>query len=129
MSKLIPVTTPGAPEAIGPYSQAIEVSGGRMAFLSGQIGMEPDTGAIVDGGIEAETRQALTNLDAILIGAGMSRMDVVKTTIYLEDLADFAVVNAIYAEFFGVHRPARATVQAAALPKGARVEIDMIGVS
>ncbi|MBL6974470.1 MAG: RidA family protein [Deltaproteobacteria bacterium] len=128
MEKFSVVATPEAPAAIGPYSQAIETRAGRMAFLSGQIALDPDTGAMVGGDVADETRQVLRNLDAVLIAAGMSRWNVARTTIYLADLGDFGTVNEIYAEFFGDHRPARATVQAAALPKGARVEIDAIAV-
>jgi len=126
MSNLTVVDTPDAPKAIGPYSQAIEGQAGRLLFLSGQLGMDPATGTMVPGGVEAETRRALQNLDAILTAGGMDRWNVARTTIFLADLGDFGAVNAIYAEFFGEHRPARVTVQVAALPRGARVEIDAI---
>jgi len=120
------VDTPGAPKAIGPYSQAIECSPSRLLFVSGQIPLDPETGALVGGGIVEQTRRVLANLDAILLAAGLARWNVVKTTIYLADLADYAQVNDVYAEYFGEHRPARAAVQVAALPKGARVEIEAV---
>lgn len=122
------VHTPSAPEAIGPYSQAVVCRPGRLVFLSGQIPIDPRTGTLVGGDIAQQTRQVLANLDAILIAAGLARWNVVKTTIYLTDLADFGLVNEVYAEFFGGHRPARATVQVSGLPKGARVEIEAIAV-
>lgn len=120
------VTTRDAPEAIGPYSQAVECRPGRLLFLSGQIPMDPRTGALVGGDVAEQTRRVLANLDAVLLAAGLARWNVVKTTIYLADLSDYAVVNEVYAEFFGDHRPARATVQVAGLPKGALVEIEAI---
>lgn len=120
------VDTAAAPKAIGPYSQAVECRPGRMLFVSGQLGMDPDTGSLVAGGVEAETRRSLQNLDAILTAGGMDRWNVVRTTIFLADLSDFGAVNTLYSEFFGEHRPARATVQVAALPRGGRVEIDAI---
>ena len=128
MKSILPVSTPNAPEAIGPYSQAIESGPGRMLFLSGQIPLDPRTGELVSGGIEAEVRQVLANLDAVLIAGGMARWCVVRTTIYLLDLADFGIVNRVYADYFGTHRPARATVAVAALPRGAGVEIDAIAI-
>ncbi|HOE81479.1 MAG: RidA family protein [Myxococcota bacterium] len=121
-----PVESPNAPKAIGPYSQAIECSPGRLLFLSGQIGINPVTGTMVTGGIEAETAQVLANLEAVLIAGGMAKWNVVKTTILLTDMADFGTVNQMYGEFFGEHRPARATFQVSALPKGALVEIEAI---
>lgn len=120
------VNTPDAPEAIGPYSQAVECRPGRLLFLSGQIPLDPRTGALVGGDTAEQARQVLANLDAVLLAAGLARWNVVKTTIYLVDLGDFAAVNEVYAEFFGDHRPARATVQVAGLPKGARVEIEAV---
>lgn len=116
----------GAPVAIGPYSQA--VSAGGAVYLSGQIGLDPASGQIVAGGVEAEARRVMENLKAVLAAAGLGFDDVVKTTIYLADLADFTQVNEIYGGYFGDPKPARATVQAAALPRGARVEIDAIAV-
>lgn len=126
MSKNHPVESPDAPRAIGPYSQAIECRPDRMLFLSGQIALDPATGTLVPGGIEAETRQVLANLQAVLVAGGMDRWNVVKTTIFLVDMQDFGAVNSLYGEFFGDHRPARATVQVAALPRGARVEIEAV---
>jgi 2-iminobutanoate/2-iminopropanoate deaminase len=115
-----------APSAIGPYSQAIE--NGPMVFCSGQIGLDPATGAIVAGGVEAETRRALDNLRSVLAAAGLGLKDVVKTTIFLADLADFETVNRIYGEHFEAPYPARSTVQAAGLPRKARVEIEAIAM-
>jgi 2-iminobutanoate/2-iminopropanoate deaminase len=113
-----------APAAIGPYSQAI--GDGSLVFLSGQIGLDPSTGALVAGSTGAETEQALRNLAAVLAAAGLSLDDVVRTTIYLVDLGEFAAVNEIYGRHFTAPFPARATVGVAALPRGARVEIDAI---
>jgi reactive intermediate/imine deaminase len=121
-----PIETNRAPAAIGPYCQAI-VHGGWV-YCSGQIALDPDHGQMVGGGdIEAETRQVLQNLDAVLQKAGASRGDVVKANVYLMDMDEFSKMNQVYAVFFeGLVPPARATVQVAALPKGARVEIDFI---
>ncbi len=116
--------TQGAPEAIGPYSQAV-ASGGWL-YCSGQAALDPATGELVTGGFEAEARQVTSNLGAVLASAGCTFSDVVKATIFVVDLADFAVLNAIYGEAMGNHRPARSTVQVAALPKGALVEIDLV---
>jgi len=123
------VNTSGAPAPVGPYNQAVKAGG--MVFCSGQIALDPGTGSMVgDGDVEAETRQVLDNLEAVLAAAGVSPREVVRTTVFLADLADFARVNAIYAERFGTGvAPARACVQVAALPKGARVEIDCIAVA
>ena len=118
------VQTDGAPAAIGPYSQAI-ISGGFI-FTAGQIGLNPETGEIVDGGVEAQAVRVLQNLTAVLEAAGSSTKDVVKTTMYLADMADFVAVNEIYAQYFEEPFPARSAVQAAALPKGTLVEIDAI---
>lgn len=118
------VRSNAAPAAIGPYSQAIET--GEWIFLSGQIGLDPATGALVEGGVRAECRRVLENLAGVLGAVGLALDDVVKTTIYLTDLADFAVVNEIYGEAFREPHPARATVGVAALPKGARVEIEAV---
>lgn len=117
------IESSAAPAAIGPYSQAIQ--SGKLLFLSGQIALDGE-GQLVTGGIEAETRRVLQNLEAVLAAGGATVADVVKTTVYLVDLADFGAVNALYADCFGASRPARATVQVAALPKGALVEIDAI---
>jgi 2-iminobutanoate/2-iminopropanoate deaminase len=117
------VSTPEAPSAIGPYSQAIAIDG--FLFCSGQLGLDPTTGQLVDG-VENQTERALMNLTAVLGAAGMSAADVVKTTVFLADMADFATVNAVYARFAVEPAPARSTVQVAALPRGARVEIEAI---
>lgn len=117
------VTTQEAPAAIGPYSQAVVA--GPWLFTSGQIPLRPD-GSLVTGDIREQAAQVLANLDAVLQTAGVNRTDVVKTTIFLSDLQDFEQVNQVYGEFFGTHRPARSTVQVAGLPKGARVEIEVI---
>jgi 2-iminobutanoate/2-iminopropanoate deaminase len=118
------VQTERAPAAIGPYSQAI--SAGGWVFCSGQIPLRPESGEMVSGGIEEQTRQVLDNLGEVLAAAGASWDQVVKTTIYLADLDDFQKVNAVYAERFGAAPPARATVEVSRLPKGARVEIDAV---
>jgi 2-iminobutanoate/2-iminopropanoate deaminase len=119
------VRTTEAPGAIGPYSQA--VCAGGFVFLSGQIALDPASGQLVgNGDVEAETRQVLANLKAVLAAAGSSVDAVVRATIYLTDLADFGKVNALYGEVFAHRAPARSTVQVAGLPRGARVEIDLI---
>ncbi len=116
-----------APAAIGPYSQAIE--SGTTVFCSGQIGLDPHSGALVSGGIEAETRRALANIRAVLAEAGLGFAEVVKTTIFLADLGDFEIVNRIYGEHFEAPYPARSTVQVAALPRRAKIEIEVTAVS
>ena len=121
-----PIQTTGAPAAIGPYSQAIEDQG--WVFCSGQIGLDPKSGALVAGGVVAETRRALENLREVLAEAGLGLHDIVKTTIFLADLGDFDVVNRIYGEHLSAPYPARSTVQAAALPRKARVEIEAIAM-
>jgi 2-iminobutanoate/2-iminopropanoate deaminase len=118
------ISTPKAPAAIGPYSQAIRA--GELLFLSGQIPLDPATGELVAGDIAAQTERVLDNLGAVLAAAGAGFDAVVKTTIYLVDLGDFQAVNALYGKRFSASPPARATVQVAALPRGARVEIDAI---
>ena len=120
------IRTDNAPQAIGPYSQAIRA--GDLLFLSGQVGLDPKTGALVEGGLEAETTRALENLAAVLEAAGAGLHRVVKTTVFLIDLGDFQAMNAIYARAFGDTRPARSTVQVSALPRGARIEIDAIAI-
>ena len=125
------VRTAHAPGAIGPYSQAVVVQigeGKRMVFCSGQIALDPATGVIVEGDVVAQTRQALENLGAVLVAAGASYAHVVRTTIFLADMDDFAAVNAVYGERFAYDPPARSTVQAARLPRDARVEIDAIAI-
>ena len=121
------VATDGAPSAIGPYSQAIVANG--FVFCSGQVALEPGAGGRFEGGdAAAQTRRALANLAAVLEKAGSGRDRVVKTTVYLTTMDHFAAMNAVYAEFFGNYRPARATVAVAGLPKGALVEIEAIAV-
>ncbi len=120
------IITSGAPSAIGPYSQGIETDG--LVFCSGQIGLDPKSGLLVAGGIEAETRRALENLRAVLDEVGLSFRDIVKTTIFLADLGDFDIVNRVYGEHLSAPYPARSTVQAAALPRKARVEIEAIAM-
>ena len=118
------VTTDRAPAAIGPYSQAIVAAG--LLFTAGQIALDPGTGNLVAGDVVAQTERVMANLSAVLQSAGATWADVVKTTVYLVDLNDFRVVNAIYGRMLGDARPARSTVQVAALPRGALVEIDLI---
>lgn len=122
------VQTREAPQAIGPYSQALECRPGRIVFLSGQIGIDPKTGMLAGDEVAEQARQALKNLDAVLLTAGLARWNVVKTTIYLLDMDHYPAVNDVYAEYFGDHRPARAAVQVAGLPKGALVEVEAIAV-
>ena len=118
------ITTTNAPAAIGPYSQAIKVSG--LVFVSGQLPIDPATGAFAEGGIKELTRQSLTNMKAILEEAGTSMANVVKTTVFLADMNDFAAMNEVYAEFFAAPFPARSAVAVKTLPKGALVEIECI---
>jgi 2-iminobutanoate/2-iminopropanoate deaminase len=120
------VATDAAPKAIGPYSQAITTDG--LVFTAGQVGLDPKSGELVGTTTAQQTEQVLKNLEAVLVAAGTSLGNVVKTTVYLADMADFAQMNEVYAKHFGTHKPARATVQAAGLPKAARVEIDAIAV-
>jgi len=121
------VSTSGAPRAIGPYSQALRAGG--FLFTAGQVGFDPATGELVDGGIAEQTRQVLANIRAILEAGGARLGQVVKTTVFLVDMADFAAMNEVYAEVFGTHRPARSTVAVAALPRGARVEIEAVAAT
>lgn len=118
------ITSDKCPRAIGPYSMAVQ--SGPMVFASGQLGLNPATGELVPGGVEAETRQALQNLSRLLEAAGSSLAHAVKTTVFLREMDDFPRMNAVYAEFFPQDPPARSTIQAAALPKGAAVEIECI---
>jgi 2-iminobutanoate/2-iminopropanoate deaminase len=118
------VSTPNAPKAVGPYSQAVR--SGSLLFTSGQVPLDPQTGKLETGPIDAQTRRVMDNLRAILETAGATFSDVVKTTVYLADLSDFAAMNAVYASYFSSDPPARSTVQVAALPLGARIEIEMI---
>jgi 2-iminobutanoate/2-iminopropanoate deaminase len=126
MSKSV-ISTTGAPAAIGPYSQAVRV--GEFVFTSGQVALDPATGAIVEGGIEPQTERVIENLRAVLAAAGLDFSHVIKTTVFLKDMGDFAAMNAIYARAFapeGVVPPARSTVEVARLPKDALVEIECI---
>ena len=118
------ISTKKAPAAIGPYSQAIQV--GNLVYTSGQIPIDPSTGAFVEGGIKEQTRQSLTNVKAILEEAGLSMSNVVKTTVFMADMGDFAEMNAVYAEFFSEPYPARSAVAVKTLPKGALVEIEVV---
>lgn len=120
------VATAAAPQAIGPYSQAIVTNG--LIFTAGQIALDPQRMELVGTTTAEQTEQVLQNLRAVLEAAGARLEDVVKTTVYLADMADFPAMNEVYGRHFGAHKPARSTVQAAALPKGARVEIDVIAV-
>lgn len=125
MEKIV-IASDKAPKAIGPYSVAIRA--GMFVFTSGQLGLDPQSGTLVPGGIEAETRQALTNIRHVLEASGSDLQAVVKTTVFLKDMADFSKMNAIYGEFFTENPPARSTVQAA-LPKGGSVEIETIALA
>ena len=118
------VSTPDAPAPIGPYSQGL-ISGGLL-FCSGQIALDPGTGELIEGGVETQTERVLENLVAVLAAAKMGLENVVKTTVYLADMGDFPAMNEVYARYLGERAPARTTIQAAALPKGARVEIDVV---
>ena len=117
------IQSKNAPAAIGPYSQAIMA--GDLLYTSGQLGLDPDTGDLASG-IEEQTRQSLKNIQAILEEAGLQKTDVIKTVVFLKNMSDFAVVNGIYAEFFGDHKPARSCVEVAQLPKGGLVEIEVV---
>src|SRR3954470_16034079 len=120
---VVPVPTPSAPAAAVPYSPAVRA--GDWLVLAGQVGLDPATAKLVDGGTEAQARQVLANVAAILRDCGAAITDVAKTTVFVTDIGEFAIVNAVYAEAFGDHRPARSTVQVAALPAGAQVEIEV----
>jgi 2-iminobutanoate/2-iminopropanoate deaminase len=120
------VHTDKAPKAIGPYSQAIRTD--SMIFAAGQTGIDPATGDLIPGGVEEQTRQVLTNLQNVIEAAGSSFKYVVKTTVFLKDMGDFAKMNAIYAEYFGENPPARSTIAVAGLPKGGLVEIEAIAL-
>ena len=120
------VSTDAAPKAIGPYSQAITTDG--LVFTAGQVALDPKSGELVGTTTAQQTEQVFKNLEAVLAAAGSSLGNVVKATVYLADMADFAAMNEVYAKHFGTHKPARSTVQAAGLPKNARVEIDVIAV-
>lgn len=126
MKKII--NTNGAPEALGPYSQAVAVETGRTLFLSGQIPLDPNTGELVEGDMAVQTARVMKNLGEILKAGGADYPNIVKTTIYLISMDDFGAVNETYGSFFGDNPPARATVQVSRLPKDARVEIDAVAV-
>ena len=127
MAELDPIQTPNAPQAIGPYSQGIRAGG--FVFVSGQIPLDPATGELAAESIEDQTERVLTSLGAVLEAAGTSMDRVVKTTVYLSDLTEFPRMNEVYARVFGKARPARATVEVAALPKGVRIEIDAVALA
>ena len=120
------VATDAAPKAIGPYSQAIMTD--SLVFTAGQVALDPKNGELVGRTTAEQTQQVLANLRAVLAAAGTTLQNVIKTTVYLADMADFAQMNEVYAKHFGSHKPARSTVQAAGLPKGARVEIEVIAI-
>jgi 2-iminobutanoate/2-iminopropanoate deaminase len=120
------IATDKAPGAVGPYSQAVRV--GDFVFTAGQIPLDPATGQMVEGGIEDQTRRALSNVSAVLEAAGTSLSNVVKTTVFLADMSEFKAMNGVYAEFFPAAPPARSAVQAAALPLGARIEIEAVAI-
>ena len=120
------VSSPGAPKAIGPYSSALR--SGSLLFISGQVPFDPATGAMIDGDIAAQTRRVLDNIGALLGAAGLTFKDVARTTVFLADMNDFATMNDVYKGFFSEPYPARSTVQAARLPRDARIEIDAIAV-
>jgi 2-iminobutanoate/2-iminopropanoate deaminase len=122
----IVVATDRAPAAVGPYSQAVRI--GNLVYTAGQIALDPVSGKLVEGGIEAQTRRVLQNLQAVLEAAGTSLAHVIKTTVFLQDMGDFGAMNGIYAQFFSTSPPARSAVQVAALPLGAQVEIEAIAL-
>jgi 2-iminobutanoate/2-iminopropanoate deaminase len=121
------VATPDAPAAIGPYSQAVKHHG--IVYTSGQIPLDPATGNLVEGDFAVHARRVFQNLEAVLTAAGTDFSRVLKATVYLADMADFPILNGIYAEYFGNHKPARSTVAVAQLPKGARVEVDLVALA
>jgi 2-iminobutanoate/2-iminopropanoate deaminase len=122
----IVIATDRAPAAVGPYSQAVRI--GNLVYTAGQIPLDPATGKLVEGGIESQTRRALQNLQAVLEAAGTSLANVVKTTVFLQDMGDFGAMNGVYAQFLGGSPPARSAVEVAALPLGAQVEIEAIAL-
>ncbi|NLJ09253.1 MAG: RidA family protein [Treponema sp.] len=127
MNKKI-IATSGAPAAIGPYSQAVQAGSGTLLFISGQLPADPETGAFAAGGIGGMTRRCLENIRAILEASGASLSNVVKTTVFLTSMDDFAEMNRVYREFFPAEPPARSTIAVAALPKGASIEIEAVAV-
>ena len=127
MAEKIIVRTDNAPEAIGPYSQAVGFNG--LFFFSGQIALDPNTGELVEGGVEIQTRQVMANIEAVLKAAGLEFSHVLRTTVYLKNMSDFGKVNAIYGAFFDENPPARACVEVSRLPKDVLVEIDLIAAA
>jgi 2-iminobutanoate/2-iminopropanoate deaminase len=122
------IKTSKAPAAIGPYSQAIKIAAGKIIFTAGQIALDPATGRLIEGDIAAQTRRVLENIKAILAAAGAQLENVVKTTVFMADLGEFAAMNEVYGEFFPANPPARSTVEVKALPRGAKVEIEATAV-
>lgn len=120
------IHTDNAPAAVGPYSQAVRA--GQMLYTAGQVGIVPGTGKLIEGDVTAQTEQVLHNLTAVLTAGGADLRHIVKTTVFLQDMADFAAMNAVYAAFFGPNPPARSTVAVAGLPLGARVEIEAVAI-
>lgn len=120
------ITSQNAPAALGPYSQAIQFE--NLIFCSGQLGINPETGKLIDETIEGQAAQIFKNMRAVLDAAGVTLADVVKTTVFLTSMGDFPVLNALYAEAFGEHKPARSTIQVAGLPLGAKIEIECIAI-
>jgi 2-iminobutanoate/2-iminopropanoate deaminase len=122
------IKTSKAPGAIGPYSQAVKISAGKMIFTAGQIAIEPATGQLLEDDIKIQTRRVLENVKAIIEASGASLNDVVKTTVFMSNLGEFQAMNEVYSEFFGTNPPARSTVEVSALPRGAKVEIETIAI-
>ena len=125
------ITVDNAPKPVGPYAQAQVVrlhGGNRLVYTSGQIGLDPESGKMVDGGVAEQTTQVIANLTAVLAGAGLTLAEIVKTTVYLADMQDFKAMNEVYGRHFGTPPPARTTIAAAGLPLGARVEIEAVAV-
>lgn len=122
------IKTSNAPAAIGPYSQAVKVSSGKMIFTAGQIPLDPAIGQVVEGDIKVQTRRVMENIKSILEAADATLQDVVKTTVFMTDLGDFQAMNEVYGEYFASHPPARSTVEVKALPRGAQVEIETVAI-
>jgi 2-iminobutanoate/2-iminopropanoate deaminase len=122
------IKTSNAPAAIGPYSQGVKIAAGKMIFTAGQIALDPLTGRMIEGDVAAQTRRVLENVKAILVAAGAALENVVKTTVFMTDLGDFAAMNEVYGEYFPANPPARSTVEVKALPRGAKVEIETIAM-